>query len=174
MDSYGALSYLSQTLATTPGAGYWLSLWLNSPDGSTPNEFLVSWNGNTLFDETNLPVLGWTNLQFLVTATGTGTVLKFGFQDDWSYLGLDSISVLPAQPGLAGFSHSGANLTFNGSNGFSGGTYNVLMTTNVALPLGQWTPVTTNVLGAAGNFTITLTNAVNQTNRARFYIFRLQ
>jgi PKD repeat protein len=174
MGSGGSLSYLSQTLATTAGAGYWLSLWLDSPDGQTPNEFLVSWGGNTLFNETNIPVLGWTNLQFLVTATGTGTVLEFGFQDDPTYLGLDDISVVPAQPGIASFSRSGANLVFNGSNGFSGSTYNLLMTTNVALPLSQWAPVATNVLGASGNFTITLTNAVNQTNRERFYLLRLQ
>jgi len=140
----------------------------------TPNEFLVSWNGNILFDETSIPGFGWTNLQFLVTATGTGTVLEFGFQDDNSLLGLDDISVVPAQPGIASFSRSGANLVFNGSNGFSGGTYDLLMTTNLALPPSQWVPVATNALDTGGNFTITLTNAVSQTNRGRFYLLRLQ
>ena len=38
----GSLSYLSQTLATSAGANYLLSLWLDSPDGQIPNEFLVS------------------------------------------------------------------------------------------------------------------------------------
>ena len=172
--STGALSYLSQTLATTAGAGYWLSLWLDSPDGVAPNEFLVSWNGNTLFDQTSIPAIGWTNLQFLVKAAGTSTVLKFGFRDDISFLGLDDISAMPAQPGLAGFSRSGANLVFNASNGFAGGTYHLLVTTNLALSSSQWAPVATNVLDTGGNFTITLTNAASPANRARFYILQLQ
>lgn len=100
--SYGAefgpqntLGYISQTLPTTPGMAYQLSFWLDSPDGITPNEFLVQWNGNTLFDQVNLPATGWTNLQFVVTATGTNTLLKFGLRDDPSNLGLDEVSVTP-------------------------------------------------------------------------------
>jgi PKD repeat protein len=113
--SYGSLSYLSQTLATTAGTHYLLSLWLDSPDGLTPNEFLVSWNGNTLFDEMNLPALGWTNLQFSVWATGTNTALEFGFQDDPSYLGLDDVSVvaLPTNPANITVQVAGNNLTLS-------------------------------------------------------------
>ena len=113
LGSYGSLSYFSQTLATTAGTRNLLSLWLDSPDGLTPNEFLVSWNGNTLFDETNLPALGWTNLQFSVWATGTSTVLEFGFRDDPSYLGLDDISVvaLPTNPANITVQVAGSNLT---------------------------------------------------------------
>src|SRR6202012_4923075 len=70
----GALGYIQQTLNTTPGTSYLLSFWLDSPDGETPNEFQVSWNGNVLLDETDLPAFGWTNLQFVVTATDTTTV----------------------------------------------------------------------------------------------------
>jgi PKD repeat protein len=173
LGSYGSLSFLSQSLATTLGTSYLLSFWLNSPDGLTPNQFLVSWNENTLFDEKNLPALGWTNLQFVVTATGTNTVLQFGFRDDPSYLGLDDISVVPAQSGIAGFSLSGTNLVVNGSNGLSGQTYYVLMSTNVALPFSQWTPVATNVLNASGNFTTTATNAVNLHVPQCFYILQM-
>jgi subtilase family serine protease len=178
LESIGSLSYLSQTLATTAGTAYLLSLWLDSPDGLTPNEFLVSWNGNTLFDETNIPAIGWTNLHFLVSAAGTSTVLEFGFRDDPSYLGLDDISVVAAQPatlpGIAGISLSGTNLVINGCNGFSGTTYYVLMSTNVALPLNQWTPVATNVLNTSGNFSITATNAVNLNVPQCFYILQMQ
>ena len=76
----GEIDSISQTLSTAPGASYLLSFWLNSPDGDFPNEFQASWNGTTLFDETDLPALGWTNLQFVVTATGATTVLQFGGQ----------------------------------------------------------------------------------------------
>jgi hypothetical protein len=95
--SVGELGYISQTLSTTPGATYLLSFWLNSPDGQTPNEFQVSWNGTTLFDETDIPAIGWTNIQFVVTATGSSTELQFGAQDDPSYLALDDVSVVSSQ-----------------------------------------------------------------------------
>ena len=91
----GSLGYLSQSLPTVAGQGYLLSLWLDSPDGISPNEFLVAWNGTVIFDQTNLGAIGWTNLQFYVTATGTNTVLQFGFRDDESFLGLDDIQVTP-------------------------------------------------------------------------------
>src|SRR5208337_3710695 len=53
-----SLGYLSQTLATTAGAPYSLSLWLNSPLDKIPNQFLVSWNGSTIFDDMNIPNTG--------------------------------------------------------------------------------------------------------------------
>ena len=42
-------------------------------------------------------------------------------------------------------------------NGLAGLTYGRPTSTNLALPLSEWTPVTTNVLSADGNFTITAT-----------------
>ena len=75
---------------------------------------------------------------------------------------------------LGGITLSGTNLVVNGINGQSGGTYYVLMSTNPALPLSQWTPVATNVLSTSGNFTITLTNTVSRTVPQRFYILQTQ
>jgi Immunoglobulin domain len=170
----GSLGYIYQNLLTSPGTPYLLSLWLDSPNGLTPNEFFVAWNGNTLFDETNLPTIGWTNLQFVVTATGTNTILEFGALDGPSYLDLDDISVEPAQPDIASFSLSGTNLVINGENGLSGHTYFVLMSTNLTLPSSQWTPVATNVLNADGIFIINVTNAVNPNVPQCFYILQLQ
>jgi hypothetical protein len=167
-------SYLSQTLATTAGEPYLLSLWLNSPDGLGPNAFLVSWNGTTLFNQTNIPALGWTNLQFAVSATGTSTVLEFGFLDVPSFLGLDDISVYPEQPGISSLGVAGTNLVLDGTNGQSGSTYIVLTSTNLALPLRQWTPAATNLLGASGNFSIIVSNALSADIPQRFYILQTQ
>ena len=89
----GSLGFLSQTVSTIPGASYLISAWLGSLVGALPNEFVVQWEGNTLFDAANLGAIGWTNLQFIVTATGTATVLRFGFRNDPGYLALDDISV---------------------------------------------------------------------------------
>jgi hypothetical protein len=119
----GSLGYLSQTLSTTPGTNYYLSFWLDC-DGATPNEFQVSWDGNTLLDEANIPDVGWTNIQFTVTATGNSTVLQFGFRDDTSNLGLDDVSVVPTQsstgpPPFTWTTNAGA-ITITGYNGEGG------------------------------------------------------
>jgi len=171
----GSLFYLSQTLSTTPGTTYLFSFWLDSPDGATPNEFLVSWDGTTLLDKTNLAAIGWTNIQFTVTATGTSTDIQFGFRGDNTYFGLDDISVARnVQPASMGISSSGANLMIHGSNGLYGVTYHTLMSTNLAQPLNQWLPVATNVLTTDGNFTLTVTNTVSPVVPKRFYILQLQ
>jgi alpha-tubulin suppressor-like RCC1 family protein len=171
----GALGYLSQNFLTTAGANYLLSFWLDNPDGATPNEFLVSWNGATLLDETNLPATGWTHFQFQVPANGSSAVLQFGFRNDNSYFGLDDISIVPdEQPVITGIQLAGTNLVLSAANGQAGGTYFTLMSTNLALPLNQWTPVTTNLLSAYGDFTITATNEVNSNAPQQFYILQLQ
>lgn len=82
-----------------------------------------------------------------------------------------AIAVLP-QPGLGGVSLSGDNLAFTVSNAIPGTVYRVLATTNLALPLNQWTPAATNISSATGNFTITLTNAVTANVRSQFYILQ--
>jgi hypothetical protein len=128
---YGSLGYLSQTLATAPGQPYLLSLWMDSPDGQTPNEFLVSWNGSTLFDQDNLGEIGWTNLVFAVTATQTSTVLEIGFRDDPTYLGLDDISVSPLPlPAFQSVTAAGGSIMFTWS-AFSGIQYQVQYQTNL-------------------------------------------
>jgi len=169
----GSLGYLSQTLSTAAGGKYLLSFWLDCPNGAITNQFLVSWNGTVLFNQTNLPATGWTNLQFVVSATGAATVLQFGFRDDLSWLALDDVSVVQ-QLNIVGIRLSGTNLVLQGSNGLSGQTCFVLMNSNLARPLSQWTAVATNVLNANGNFTITATNAVDPRAPSRFYILEAQ
>jgi len=177
LSTFTSLGYLSQTLTTTPGVGYVLSCWLNNYWGD-PGQFIVSWNGTMLLNETNPVASGWTNYQFTVSATGTSTVLQFVFADSYDYFGLDDISVIaiqsPAQPGITGISVTGGNLVISGTNGAAGQTYYILSTTNLAQPRNQWLPITTNVLNTSGNFAITATNAVNATIPQAFYMLQTQ
>ncbi len=85
-----------------------------------------------------------------------------------------TIQAMPTQPGIRAFSVSGANLMLDATNGQSGRTYYVLTSTNVALPLNQWPPVTTNILSVSGNFTITITNTFTPAIPHRFYILKTQ
>jgi len=157
----GSLGCLSQALPTTVGQLYLLSLWLDSPDGQTPNEFSVAWNGITLFDQTNIGAIGWTNLQFSVSATTTNTVLQFGFRDDPSYLGLDDVSVL-ARPVLQNMTHTSSTITFSWS-AQPGSVYQIQSATNLAQT--KWT----SVGGSMSASNSTMTTSAPITNAEQFY-----
>ncbi len=86
-----------------------------------------------------------------------------------------SLSPLPApQLTILGVTLSRTNLVINGSNGASGVNYVTLMSPDVSLPLNEWTPVATNLLNGAGNFTFTATNAVDPKAPRRFYTLQTQ
>jgi subtilase family serine protease len=122
-----SLGALYQNLPTRAGQGYWLSLWFTATTDSsgfaTPNVFRVQWNGKNLFAAANVPDSGWTNMQFIVTASAASTVLQFLFQDDSSaYLGLDDVSALPIptpviQP--VSLSNNSIQLTWNSLAGLA-------------------------------------------------------
>ncbi|HSY74779.1 MAG TPA: protease pro-enzyme activation domain-containing protein [Dongiaceae bacterium] len=131
----GMLAYLSQNLPTLAGQSYLLSLWLNSPNVTphTPNEFSVAWNGGTLFDKVNIGKIGWTNLQFIVTATNSSTMLQFGARDDNYYLGLDDVSLVPiptASFQTAALTAASSNINF-AWNSLTGLVYQVQFKTNL-------------------------------------------
>jgi polygalacturonase len=77
----------------------------------------------------------------------------------------------PAQPRFVTVSASGNNLVFSGTGGQTNGTYYLLASTNVALPLTNWTAVTTNTFAADGSFTIT--NPIGTNPPQQFYLLRL-
>ena len=77
-------------------------------------------------------------------------------------------------PGFIGIGLSGTNVTINATNGFIGGTYYLLTSTNVAIPFSLWSPVSTNVLGASGNISFTVTNGHAANVPKQFYILRVQ
>ena len=110
---------------------YLVSCWLYC-DGQTPNEFSVSWNGATLFDQQNVGATLWTNLQFQASATATNTVLTFGFRNDPSYFGLDDIAVYPiAPPQFQTVTLTNGTISFSWS-AQAGQLYQVQYTTNLA------------------------------------------
>jgi autotransporter-associated beta strand protein len=71
------------------------------------------------------------------------------------------------RPYITSLSLSGSNIIINGTNGTPEQQYILLTSTNVDLPLNQWTPVATNTF-SGGSFS--LTNTVNASARQNFYL----
>jgi len=69
---------------------------------------------------------------------------------------------------ITDFTLSGTNLTIQGIGGTANGSYTLLTSTNVALPLVQWTPLVSNTFDGNGNFNFT-TNIDNSLPQ-QFYI----
>ena len=176
LGSEGSLGYLSQTVPTSAGQVYLISFWLENEGVSGPDEFQVNWNGSTVLDEVNVGTMSWTNLQILVAATGTNSVLEFGERNDNSSFGLDDVQVF--QSAVAGspptFTTQPTNetvtagLTATFTAAASGiqpfyyqwqlGTSNIVGATNPTLVIS---PVTE---GEAGNYSLVVSNAFGATN----------
>jgi hypothetical protein len=175
----GSVGYISQTLPTVANQEYLLSVWFNNPTNilqisggqitnNTPNEFSVSWNGSTLFDQVNIGPTGWTNLQFLVTASSASTVLQFGERVDPWYLGLDDVTAVPiTNPSFRSVAKmSNSNAVVFAWNSMTGFVYQVQYSTNLAGT--NWIILSTNT---ATGPTLTVTNGYG-TDPRRFYRIR--
>ena len=73
------------------------------------------------------------------------------------------------RPGILSVTSSNTDLVLNATNCIAGRTYEVLMSTNLALPLNQWAPIATNVPVQSGQFQLTVTNVVNAIDRQRYF-----
>jgi hypothetical protein len=66
---------------------------------------------------------------------------------------------------------SSGKLILNGTGGITNGTYYILTSTNIALPLTNWTRLLTNQFDGNGNFNFT--NAQNPNAPQSFYLLQL-
>jgi len=81
--------------------------------------------------------------------------------------------VSTSPPATTGVNYSGGNLVWRGTGGTPNWNYYILSSTNLALPVAQWTVTATNQFDAGGNFNCT--NAVTGANGSQqFYILEVQ
>ena len=78
---------------------------------------------------------------------------------------------LPA-PVISSFSLAGTNLVFNVANCITGGVFTVLTNTNLLLPRTNWTALAITNTATGGNFTFTVTTAVNPATPGQFYLLQ--
>jgi hypothetical protein len=80
----------------------------------------------------------------------------------------------PPAPGIVNLALDGTDLLVTGTNGLATGIYDLLASTNLALPLDQWPAVATCFMTNNGDFAFTATNAVNPQSTQQFYTLQLQ
>jgi autotransporter-associated beta strand protein len=80
--------------------------------------------------------------------------------------------IAAAPPEIGSIQLVGGNLVVQGGGGSAHAGYYVLTSTNLALPLSQWTPITTNVFDGNGNFIFT--NSLNLNVTQCFYRLQAQ
>ena len=80
------------------------------------------------------------------------------------------INLIVSRPQFNLVAISSGNLAMSGSGGEPNGTYYVLGSTNIALPLNSWTRIATNQFDANGNFT----NTVSPGSAQEFFRLQLQ
>ncbi len=88
------LGFITQNLPTgDQGAMHHLSFWLLNL-GGTPNRFQVSWEGNIIFDQSNMDPFDYRRFDFDVFACGGTSELKFGFLQVPQFFYFDDVVVL--------------------------------------------------------------------------------
>ena len=95
----GTLGGISQVVTGLIAGDYYTltTPWL--PDGGTPSEFQVIFNGVTLLDSNNRAAsASYLVPSFTVRATGTSATLAFNFRDDPGFLLLDGVSLQVPEP----------------------------------------------------------------------------
>ena len=102
---------------------------------------------------TNFPA-SWAQQSGSTVTTGSGQII------------VGNVPSLP--PHITSVSVSGTTLVINATNGVAGGQYVLLGTTNLALPLAQWTPILTNKFDDSGNLNLS-TNIINSAVPQEFY-----
>ena len=81
------------------------------------------------------------------------------------------VNLVVMRPQFNAINVGGGGLAMSGSGGPAGGTYYVLGSTNIALPLNLWPRIATNLFDAGGNFSYT--NAANPNTTQTFYRLQL-
>lgn len=77
----------------------------------------------------------------------------------------------PSPPTIGSINATAQGLVMSGTGGTTNGAFYVLVSTNIALPLNQWTPIATNQFDGSGNFIFT--NALVPNAPQAFYLLQI-
>jgi hypothetical protein len=172
--------------------------WTFAPSSSLRAGINSATNYGSFIYSTNFPsvvgavtpggAFGVTLANGYVPANGTVfNVLSYGSESEnfsaldlpstvrWQTLyGLTNLSVIvgAGAPRFDTFDLVKSNFILGGIGGAAGSNYVVLTSTNLSIPLGAWTALTTNVFDGGGDFHVT--NPVSPTTPHQFFILQLR
>ena len=149
---------------------------LNFGLGTNSDRVVVKGNltlGGTL-NATNLGGLAaGTNTLFTFTGALSGSLaigsMPSGFKFILATNLAGQVNLLVVKPVIVTATMFTTNFIFTGTGGFATSNYFVLTSTNLALPLANWTRLATNQFDAAGNFRSTNAN----TKPNKFYLIQI-
>jgi hypothetical protein len=153
-------------------------------DGSGTNDMVqaaanITYGGTLNLVNIGSPLAAGNSFQIFSAANRTGSFASItpvtpgaGLAWDTNQLssGILNVVTAPSQPVIGSTKVSGGNLIFSGTGGTAFGTYYVLTSTNLATPLANWTPLSTNSFDNSGNFNVT--NAINPGTPRLFYLLK--
>jgi hypothetical protein len=82
----------SQSVITTPGMSYDISIWVDGMAGG-PTEAYIEWDSVKVLDLSSTDFAGWTQLQVTVTASSGSSTVGFGSRHDPGAYRFDDASV---------------------------------------------------------------------------------
>lgn len=88
-----------QSLATTAGQSYDISIWLDHEGGDATSNFVaLDWNGSAIPGSPTAlqPSTGWVDYTYQLGATSSATVLAITAHDPYGNIYVDDVSVQPA------------------------------------------------------------------------------
>lgn len=104
----------------------------------------------------------------IVAGTGLAAGATAALAVNGGNLNLVVTSTSVPVPAINAITVSGANVIFSGTNGSAGSGFTILSSTNLTLPLGQWSTAGTGSFSGSGTFAVT--NAIGAGNQ--FFIIR--
>jgi Protein of unknown function (DUF1565) len=147
---------------------YWtLPVTVSAADFQTLNTSLLTAPRQTNGD---LPYIAFAQLVSSSDLVDAGTNRGFAFVGAAPDLGAFEYGFKP--PPTLAMTNADPNLIFTGGGGPAGGTNYLIATTNLTMPVAQWSRVATNKFDASGNYVIT--NALPANLPQRFYRVSLQ
>jgi fibronectin-binding autotransporter adhesin len=137
--------YLSQGTLALTGTGITVNNAAATPLGAGTYSLIQSAGGS----------LSVANTTVTVTGTGLAAGTAASLVSSGGSLNLVVTTTIEPVPVITSTIVSGNNLIFSGTNGTGSGTYHVLSSTNLALPLTDWLTIATNTFNSDGSFSIT-------------------
>jgi hypothetical protein len=168
--------YVEWNINAPFSGAYWLQFRYAQATANRPLQLKV--NGVVLVASRDFPPTGswgsWStvsNNAYLQAGNNTVRLTAIGSSGgNIDYLRrLGGVPATPPQFGAASLQGESA-LVVNGTGGMSNAPYFVLASTNISLPLSQWTRIQTNQFSGAGNFSFTNTLTLERVQQ----FFRLQ